>query len=115
MFEKEIKLKPKRYAELLESENRLNTLEANGVDNWEGYEGFDSEELTITINGTAYYIDAGAISYEDIVQYTKKDPQILYSVTFFHKESGSQGTLTPGEQIMVEDNTIFNIYFTGNA
>jgi len=115
MFEKEIKLKPKKYVRLLNAYKQLNILEANGVDNWEGYQGFDVEELTITINGVEYFIDAGAISYEDIVRYANKDPKILYSVTFFHKKSGIQGTLTPGEQIMVEDNTIFNIYFTGNA
>lgn len=33
-----ILLTPKRYAELIESEIKLNALEANGVDNWDGYD-----------------------------------------------------------------------------
>lgn len=43
-----IKISKERYAELLRCEYKLNTLECDGVDNWEGYgDGFDDEYFEI--------------------------------------------------------------------
>jgi multiubiquitin len=71
----------------------------------------------MVINGTAFVLDYGAVTYEELAQlaYPGHDPQAMFTVTYRHADAphGGSGTLVAGDSVKVKKKgTTFNVRLT---
>lgn len=76
-----------------------------------------NKAFEVVINGTAYVLDHGTVTYEELGQlaYPGHDPQAMFTVTYRHADAphGGSGTLVAGESVEVKKNgTTFNVRLT---
>jgi hypothetical protein len=73
--------------------------------------------VKIKVNGRDIELPKGKITYDDIVKWAGGRPGVLYSITFSkafdnHKH---EGTIVPGEELLISDGTRISCYHTGAA
>ncbi len=76
----------------------------------------ETKRIEIGINGKTVYVTKPELNYFDVLMLANKNSDILYTVTYFRAKSPkSEGSLTRADKIEVQDGTIIDCYFTGNA
>jgi len=74
-------------------------------------------EATIKVNGRDIELPKGKITYDNIVDMAGGKPGVLYTITYSkafdnHKH---EGTIVPGEELLISDGTRISCYHTGAA
>src|ERR1700692_4082110 len=69
--------------------------------------------LTIVINGERMPIAAEVLSYEGMAALAGKKPGV--TVTYWDPTSDRNGSLRPGQRVLVTDGMVFDAVFTNNA
>jgi hypothetical protein len=80
----------------------------------------DDRKVVIIVNGTAYDVQEGDISYNEVVTLAFPDfpqhPERTYSVTY-EKGQGNKpsGILSPGGSVTIKDRMVFKVKHTGQS
>jgi len=73
----------------------------------------DHPRFGVTLNGGWLPLHREAVSYEDIVMLAGERHGA--TVTFWHRDDDTSGSLRPGQKILVTEGMVFNAFMTGNA
>jgi hypothetical protein len=120
MSEEMVTITKKEHQRLLDIEGHMIQLENAGVDNWQGYRGYQ-RDVEITINGKKHTICPLNIGRFDLVTLShpnNKIPVEDYTITYRSDEkSGILDKYCSGlENILIYNkNVVIHVAFTGNA
>lgn len=80
--------------------------------------------MMIYVNGQRRDVVGGGclaveVSYLDVVKWARDGkeprPDVLYTVTYFHRATRVEGSLLPGQSVEIADGMIFDAMVTGGA
>jgi hypothetical protein len=84
-----------------------------------GEDGDPEREMTIVVNGRKKEVQAGELTFSQVVQLAfetpPQGPNIVFTVTYRRGEGDKQGTLVDGERIKVHEGMIFNVTATDKS
>jgi hypothetical protein len=78
------------------------------------------KKVTIVVNGQPFEVEKDEIKYEEVVALAYPDysqfPNRIYSVKYQRGHGNKpEGILTPGGEVKVKDEMIFNVKITGES
>ena len=108
----QILVSKKRLKYLEDRDRMLSHLEAQGVDNWDGY---SSPPINIIVNGVEVSTQEEELDWESVVCIAGKQCDRLWTITYQNAFPNRSGEMSMDDYITIQDGTIFNVVDTSKA